>query len=123
MQNKDELLQLLDNIISCGENMAKLGLLLKEKVSAKPSTSPKKKSTSQDTEEIKTASETVSEEKEESAAKTYTFAEVRKAFAAKSHAGYTNEVKAIIQKYGDGRLSDVAESDYPALMSELEVIG
>ena len=54
---------------------------------------------------------------------TYTFEDVRKAFSAKSHAGFTTEVKALISKYGAARLSDIKESDYAALMADLEVIG
>ena len=56
-------------------------------------------------------------------AKVYTFEDVRKAFSAKSHAGFTTEVKALISKYGAARLSDIQESDYAALMADLEVIG
>lgn len=52
----------------------------------------------------------------------YTFTDVRKAFAAKSHAGYTEQVKALITSYGAAKLSDVKEADYPALMADLERI-
>ena len=63
------------------------------------------------------------EKKDKPAAKTYAFADVRKAFSAKSHEGYTDQVKALISKYGAEKLSEVKESDYPALMADLEVIG
>ncbi len=56
-------------------------------------------------------------------AKTYTFTDVRKAFSAKAHDGHTEEVKALISKYGAAKLSDIKETDYPALMADLEVIG
>jgi hypothetical protein len=49
--------------------------------------------------------------------------DVRKAFSAKSHAGYTEQVKALIGKYGAAKLSAVKEEDYPALMADLEKIG
>lgn len=52
----------------------------------------------------------------------YSFTDVRKAFAAKSHAGYTEQVKALITGYGAAKLSDVKEEDYPALMADLEGI-
>ena len=55
-------------------------------------------------------------------AKKYTFAEVRKAFSAKSHAGYTEQVRDLIIRFGAERLSAVNEADYPALMAELEAI-
>ena len=54
--------------------------------------------------------------------KRYTFAEVRKAFSAKSHAGYTTQVKALITSYGADKLSAVKEEDYPRLMADLEAI-
>lgn len=53
---------------------------------------------------------------------TYSFTDVRKAFAEKSHAGYTEQVKALITGYGAAKLSDVKEEDYPALMADLEGI-
>ena len=46
----------------------------------------------------------------------------RKAFSAKSHAGYTEQVKALITSYGADKLSAVKEEDYPALMADLEAI-
>lgn len=55
-------------------------------------------------------------------AKVYTFVDVRKAMAAKSHEGFTEQVKALIAKFGAAKLSDVKETDYNALMDELEGI-
>jgi len=55
-------------------------------------------------------------------AKEYTFIDVRKAMAAKSHEGFTEQVKALIAKFGVAKLSDVKEADYNALMDELEGI-
>lgn len=55
-------------------------------------------------------------------AKAYTFVDVRKAMAAKSHEGFTEQVKALIAKFGAAKLSDVKEADYNALMDELEGI-
>lgn len=55
-------------------------------------------------------------------AKVYTFVDVRKAMAAKSHEGFTEQVKALIAKFGAAKLSDVKEADYTALMDELEGI-
>ena len=40
-------------------------------------------------------------------AKVYTFVDVRKAMAAKSHEGFTEQVKALIAKFGAAKLSDV----------------
>ena len=55
-------------------------------------------------------------------AKVYTFVDVRKAMAAKSHEGFTEQVKALIAKFGAAKLSDEKETDYNALMDELEGI-
>ena len=52
----------------------------------------------------------------------YSFMDVRKAFSAKSRAGYTEQVKALIASYGAEKLSGVKEEDYPALMADLEAI-
>lgn len=117
--NKNEILQLLDNIIECGENMAKLGRALKSALPEMNDAEPKKP-LKNEAEETATAAAVTQETAEPE--KTYTFADVRKAFSAKSHAGYTAQVKELISKYGASRLSDVKESDYPALMADLEVI-
>ena len=117
MNHMNEILQLLDNIIVCGESMAKIGRLLKEFVPEFANAIPQKNAPVIE----ETAAPAALPEKEP--VKTYTFADVRKAFSAKSHAGYTAQVKELISKYGASRLSDVKEADYPALMADLEVIG
>ena len=118
MNHMNEILQLLDNIIVCGESMAKIGRLLKEFIPEFAEAIPQKTKAEQVI-EADTAPAALPEKKEEPAA----FADVRKAFSAKSHAGYTAQVKELIGKYGADRLSDVKEEDYPALMADLEVIG
>ncbi len=122
MNHMNEILQLLDNIIVCGESMAKIGRLLKEFIPEFAEAIPQKPKAEQVI-EAGTVPAALPEKKEQPAAKTYTFADVRKAFSAKSHAGYTAQVKELISKYGADRLSDVKEEDYPALMADLEVIG
>lgn len=66
--------------------------------------------------------ETGAEEKKPDEPK-YTLADVRKVLAAKSGAGYTDDVRELLKKYGASRLSAVSEDDYPALMKEAEEIG
>lgn len=56
-------------------------------------------------------------------AKEWTLEEVRMILADKSRAGHTEEVKALISKYGADRLSDIKPVDFAALMEEAEVIG
>ena len=99
MNHMNEILQLLDNIIVCGESMAKIGRLLKEFIPEFAEAIPQKTKAEQVI-EADTAPAALPEKKEEPAAKTYTFADVRKAFSAKSHAGYTAQVKELIGKYG-----------------------
>ena len=103
MNKMEEVLKALADIAACGEYLTQLANstreLLEEK--AEPGTQP-----------APPAEEP----------KKYTFAEVRKAFSAKSHAGYTAEVKALITRYGADKLSAVKEEDYPRLMEDLEAI-
>ena len=58
----------------------------------------------------------------EPAPKAYAFADVRKAFSAKSHEGYTEQIKSLITSYGAEKLSAIREADYPNLMKDLEAI-
>lgn len=103
MNKMEELSRALSDIAACGEYLTELAnatrKLLEEKT--EPGTQP-------------------AAQKEQP--KKYTFAEVRKAFSAKSHAGYTDEVKSLIARYGAEKLSAVKEEDYPAIMKDLEAI-
>lgn len=76
------------------------------------------------TEEKKAETEVKKEEpKAEEPEKKYTFEEVRKAMSAKSGAGYTAEVRGLLEKYGASRLSEIKEADYAAIMEEVKTIG
>lgn len=128
---KNDFYELLDGIIECSEKVAKLGRLLRDFVPQFMELIPERAIEGKAV-EVKAAkvledkkatkkAEPKAAPKDETPA--YTFEELRKAFAAKSHAGFTVEVKALIGKYGASRLSDINESDYAAIMKELEVIG
>ena len=52
--------------------------------------------------------------------KAVTFVELRSRLAEISRAGHTAEIKELIAKYGAEKLSDVAETDYAALLTEAE---
>lgn len=54
---------------------------------------------------------------------TISLEKVRGVLAEKSQAGFTTEVKAIIQKYGANRLSDIDPKDYKAVLKDAEVLG
>ena len=106
MSKMSELSQALDELVSCGEGMIRAANALRNMYTAEePPVSQ------EETTPVETA-----------VAKAYSFTDVRKAFSAKSHAGFTDQVKALIAKYGANKLSGVKEEDYPALMADLEVI-
>ena len=62
------------------------------------------------------------EEAPKEEAKTYTFTEVRGIMAGLSGQGKKAEAKALLEKFGAKRLSDVKEEDYAALVHEAQVI-
>lgn len=49
--------------------------------------------------------------------------QVRAVLAEKSRAGYTADVRELLQKYGASKLSQVDPANYEALLSDAEVIG
>lgn len=49
-----------------------------------------------------------------------TFVQLRSRLSEISRSGHTAEVKELITKYGADKLSDLAESDYAALLAEAE---
>lgn len=51
---------------------------------------------------------------------TVTFVQLRSRLSEISRSGKTAEVKELIAKYGASKLSDIAESDYAAVLSEAE---
>lgn len=51
---------------------------------------------------------------------TVTFVHLRSRLSEISRAGHTQEVKELIAKYGASKLSDIAESDYAAVLAEAE---
>ena len=124
MSKMNELSQVLDDLISCGEKMISTANALKEMftdTAAKADTAAAPAGPVNSPAPAGSADNAEQAEKEQP--KKYTFTDVRKAFADKSHAGFTAQVKELIGKYGASRLSDIKESDYAALMAELEVIG
>lgn len=109
----EELVAVAKTLSACGEKMTKTANSIRAAFTDTAAESPKN---------VPVPAEPVKEEKEPEKP-TYSFTDVRKAFSAKSHAGFTEEVKALIGKYGASKLSAINEEDYPALMAELEVIG
>ena len=52
-----------------------------------------------------------------------TLEKVRGVLAKKSRDGHTAEIRAIIQKYGAERLSEIDPANYAAMLEEAEMIG
>ena len=94
MSKMSELSQVLDEMVSCGENLIQAAKALKDIFS---STEEEKKSVSLE--------------------------DVRAVLAEKSRRGFTEEVKEIISKHGADRVSGIDPSEYESLLSEAEVIG
>ena len=111
MSKMSELSRALDDLVACGEGLIRTANAIREMFTGEPE--PDRQS--------EPAAEPAAEPPAEEP-KRYTFAEVRKAFSAKSHAGYTEQVKALITSYGADKLSAVKEEDYTRLMEDLEAI-
>ena len=52
-----------------------------------------------------------------------TLEQVRAVLADKSRRGYTAEVKALLRQHGADKLSEIAPSEYEAILAEVEAIG
>ena len=114
MSKMSELSAMIDNLISCGESLAETGRALKEFYSgtdeapAKPTKKAKKEDAAP----------------KEEPAKEYSKEEVRGILAKKANEAdgrFKADVKAIVQKYGNGgSLTDVDAKDYAALVAEVE---
>ena len=66
--------------------------------------------------------ETTAKEQPTPEQQTVTFVELRSRLSEISRNGHTAEVKELLRKFGADKLSDVAESDYTALLAEAKVI-
>jgi len=70
--------------------------------------------------EVKVVSEEKKEEPKAEPEKKYTFEEVRRVLSEKSGAGFTNQVRELLQQCGASRLSEIKETDYAFLMKAAE---
>ena len=111
MSKMKELSQALDEMVACGEGLIRAANAIREILPCEPEPEAQPA-----VKEAATAAPAAEPQKK------YSFMDVRKAFSAKSHAGYTEQVKALIASYGADKLSGVKEEDYPALMADLEAI-
>ena len=60
--------------------------------------------------------------KQEPEEKPLTLEEVRAVLAEKSRSGHTEEVRALLNKHGADKLSEIDPAKYPALLAEAEVL-
>ena len=67
------------------------------------------------------AKEPIEEAKPE--VKNYTLEDVRQALSDKSGAGYTAEVKALLERHGGSKLSQIKQEEYASIMDEVKQIG
>ena len=68
---------------------------------------------------LKPETPTVKKE-EKSETKAVTLEQVRAVLAAKSHDGFTAEVRALLEKHGASRLSEIDPVKYAALLADAE---
>ena len=116
MSKMSELSAMIDNLISCGETLAETGRALKEFYSGTEEAAPvkpEKKTKKQEPAPAETPAE-----------KQYSKEEVRGILAKKANEAegrFKADVKAIVQKYGNGgSLTNVDPKDYAALVTEVE---
>ena len=55
--------------------------------------------------------------------KNYTLEDVRRELSAKSGAGFTDEVRALLERHGGSKLSAIDVTEYAAIMEEVKAIG
>ncbi len=65
----------------------------------------------------------VEKKQEPAKEKTLSLTEVRKILADKSRAGFTAEIKQILIYHGAEKLSEIAPSEYTALVADVEGLG
>ena len=116
MSKMNELSQMLERLITCGETLVETGQALKAFYTTEETEAEAETETNRDT--------TPTEAVPATGAKTYSKEDVRGILAAKANeAGgrYKASVKAIVKKYSDGgSLTDVSAESYEALVKEVE---
>ena len=117
MGKVNELSMLVEELRKCGETLVGLSEGLADLFSGSAEEKQPAKKTAA---KKKAAEEPKSEVPEE---KALTLEDVRAVCADKSRSGFTAEVKAILNKHGVEKLSEVNPAEYKALLAEVEVLG
>ena len=113
MGKMNELSQVITELRDCGKALVNMADSLQEIFSA-PVNEPAAENPVQKEPEKREASVP--------AKPALTFIDVRKLLSEKSRAGHTAEVKALLQKYGADKLSELSENHYAAVAAEAEVL-
>ena len=71
-------------------------------------------------EEVEEEEEVETLEDAEGAAKKITIEQIREAFVSKNTKGNTQKLKALLNKFGVKKVTDLQEKDFPAVLKELE---
>jgi len=71
-------------------------------------------------EEVEELEEVETLEDAEGAAKKITIEQIREAFVSKNTKGNTQKLKALLNKFGVKKVTDLQEKDFPAVLKELE---
>ena len=108
----DELVEAGMRLTECGDALAKTAASIRDYFSGTDEGKPEP--------EDKEPQEAVQEAEPE---KAYSKEDVRKLLSEKSVAGFREEAKALVRKYGGGSLTDVDPSKYPDLVKEAEALG
>ena len=127
MSKMKDLSMVLDELVTCGETLISTANALKEIFSDTAAADPAPKNSKKTAAAEAVAKAETSEEPKaannQPTAKVFTKEEVRGILAAKSSAGHSDEVRALLLKFGAKQLKQVDPKDYAALVQEAEVIG
>ena len=113
MGKMNELSQVITELRDCGKSLVNMADCLQE-IFSEPVNEPAAENPVQKEPEKREASVP--------AKPAFTFIDVRKLLSEKSRAGHTAEVKALLQKYGADKLSELSENHYAAVVAEAEVL-
>lgn len=113
MGKMNELSQVITELRDCGKALVNMADSLQEIFSA-PVNEPAAENPVQKEPEKREASVP--------AKPAFTFIDVRKLLLENSRAGHTAEVKALLQKYGADKLSELSENHYADVVAEAEVL-
>ncbi len=115
MGRMSELSQTLDDLIRVGEDLVNVASKIKD-IFAKPET----EDNSVEEKSAMKQAEKKEKKKQEPEKLDIKFTDLRALLAEKSRAGHTAQVKALLQKYGAAKLSELNPNNYAAVMKEAE---